>query len=101
MTDRKLVEEDRPATSSCELSGNKQMNGLDTSRWEVAVNKLKRAGAANSSRWSAGHLHRFTYPTPENPAGQHHVATDREPAEKNNRSHIQSWWTGGTLSEGS
>ena len=57
--------------------------------------------AANSSRWTAGHLHRFTYPTPEKPAGQHPVATDREPAEKNNRSHIQSRRTGGTLSEGS
>ena len=57
--------------------------------------------AANSSRWTAGNLHRFTYPTPEKLAGQHHVATDREPAKKNNPLHIQSWWTGINLSEGS
>ena len=75
------------------------MSGFDTYSCSVAVNKLR--GAANSSRWTAGHLHRLTYPTPEKPAGQHPVATDREPAEKNNRSHIQSRRTGGTLSEGS
>ena len=77
------------------------MSGLYTCPVEMADNKLREAGSESIERdrpdiYSVD----LSDGKREEPARQHHIATDRYLSETI-RSHRQARWTGGTLAQGS